>query len=370
MKFLQETPQWLFDLFGEKTQKWLLQTMGENSLYEIFVSLGIFLLTILVARIFYKIFGGALRRVTGRTKTKLDDILVDKLEEPLVFAIIIIGGWWALERLHFAEGPQGFINNVFQVLIAIDVTWLIVRMVDSAIQEYVVPVVEKSDTNLDDQMLPILRKGVRWILWIVGIIVGLNNAGYNVGAMLAGVGIGGIAMALAAKDFVANIFGGITIFLDKPFSIHERIKINGYDGFVREIGIRSTRLQTLEGRMVTIPNYKFTESEVENVTSEPNRKVKMMLGLTYDTTHEQLQQGIDILNGIVDQHKLLEDDRYALFNSFGDFSLNLLFIYYVKSGEDVMEVPSQVNFEVLKQFNEAGLEFAFPTQTIIAQTES
>ena len=136
---------------------------------------------------------------------------------------------------------------------------------------------------MDDQLLPVVRKGLRATIWILGILVALNNAGYNVGALLAGLGIGGLALAMAAKDTVANIFGGVTIFTDKPFKINERIKLGGFDGTITEIGIRSTRLKTLEGRVVTIPNAKFTGGMVENVSMEPSRKVVLNLGLVYDT---------------------------------------------------------------------------------------
>ena len=360
----------IFELLGPGTQDFFMRTWGENTWWDILISVGIFLVGILLARLLYKLFGGLMRRITGRTATKLDDILVDRLEQPLVLGLVIIFSWWSLERLHFADGPQTFINNIFHVLIAIDITWFVVRIVDAAISEYVMPMVEKSESTLDDTILPILRKGLRAILWIVGIIVGLSNAGYNVGALLAGAGIGGIAMAMAAKDFVANIFGGITVFLDKPFSAGDRIVINSYDGFVREIGIRSTKMERLDGRMVTIPNYKFTDSEVINVSSEPSRRVKMTLGLTYDTSADRIEEAIEILNGLVRDIDTIEDNHYAVFESFGDFSLNILFIYYVKKDQDVLNIPGHINFEILKAFNAAGLDFAFPTQTIIPQTDA
>lgn len=366
----EQSWQWAFDLFGKETQEFLSYQIGRNALWDWFQSLALLLLGIVLARLLYRMFGGFLRRLTGRTKTRLDDILVDKLEEPLTLAVVIIFSWWAIDRLEFAEGFQTFLNHVFHILIAIDVTWLLVRIVDAAITEYIVPVVEKSESVLDDQMLPILRKGLRGILWIIGITVGLNNAGYDVGALLAGVGIGGIAMAMAAKDFVANIFGGITVFLDKPFTLGDRIKINGYDGFVQEIGIRSTRIKTLAGRIITIPNYKFTDSEIENVTSEPTRRVIAMLGLTYDTTPAQMQQAIDILAAIVSTTQEIEDKHFATFESFGDFSLNIQFIYYISREDDIMTAPTVVNLQILERFNAAGLDFAFPTQTIYASTES
>ena len=142
-----------------------------------------------------------------------------------------------------------------------------------------------------NQIGPILRKTVRSVVWILGVITAMNNAGFDVGALLAGVGIGGLAMAMAAKDFVANIFGGVTVFVDKPFKVGDRIVVDGIDGTVQEIGIRSSRLITLQGRMVTIPNNSFTNSPVENITAEPSRKVSVTLGLTYDTSPEKSSIG-------------------------------------------------------------------------------
>lgn len=215
------------------------------------------------------------------------------------------------------------------------------------------------------QVAPILQKTLRSTVWVLGVIMALNNAGYDVGALLAGVGIGGLAMAMAAKDFVANIFGGITIFVDKPFLVGDRVQLDGMDGTVQEIGIRSTRLKTLAGRMVTIPNHKFTDSIVENVTAEPARKIRVDLGLTYETTPDQIERAIEILNEIVVKHVGTEDDTIIWFSGFGDFSLNVSTIYYVKKEADVTLTPGAVNLEILRRFNAEHFNFAFPTQTLI-----
>jgi MscS family membrane protein len=201
-------------------------------------------------------------------------------------------------------------------------------------------------------------------IWAIGVIVALNNAGYDVGALIAGLGIGGLALAMAAKDTVSNIFGGFTIFTDRPFTINDRVKVAGYDGVIREIGVRSTRLETLEGRVVTIPNSKFSDTPVENVTLEPSRKVSVNLGLTYDTTPEKMKQAMEILKEIANNHESLEEKVLLSFNAFGDFAMNILFIYYIKSGADILAAQSDINMAILDRFNGAGLEFAFPTQTL------
>ena len=193
----------------------------------------------------------------------------------------------------------------------------------------------------------------------------LGNAGYDVGALLAGVGIGGIAMAMAAKDFVANIFGGITVFIDRPFRVGDRVKVSGIDGTVIEIGIRSTRIKTLQGRTVTIPNNQFTNTVVENVTAEPSRKMSIQLGLTYDATEKDIQLALDILKKIVDDHEQTEEDVTVWFSGFGDFSLNVNCTYYINKQGHWANTPTDINLSILKEFNANNLEFAFPTQTVI-----
>jgi MscS family membrane protein len=173
-----------------------------------------------------------------------------------------------------------------------------------------------------------------------------------------------LAFALAAQDSVANLFGGLTVFFDKPFTINDRIKISGFDGFVKEVGIRSTRVKTLAGRIVTIPNKEFTASIVENVSSEPSRKVVQTLGLTYDMDASKVERAIQVLTDIHAENIETTEDNVITFTAFGDFSLNILFIYYIKKESDIMVTQSNINMQILKRFAAEGLDFAFPSQTI------
>ena len=169
---------------------------------------------------------------------------------------------------------------------------------------------------------------------------------------------------MAAKDTIANIFGGFMIFMDKPFKLKDRIKIVGVDGTVKEIGLRSTRIQTLEGRLVTIPNMKFTENPVENVSAEPHRKVVLNLGLTYDTTPKKMELALKTLKSIAKKNKNIDEKILLSFNGFGDFAMNILFIYYIKKSSDILETQTKMNTAILTEFNKNKLEFAFPSQTI------
>ena len=335
-----------------------------NTVLDWGISLLIILGAVIIGKILYWFFSKVVKKLTEKTKTKIDDIIIDMIEEPIVLALTIFGLWYGLHRLNFTPEWYDWMGKVYHILLTINVTWLIARMLDAIIAEYIVPMTEKTESDLDDQIIPIVQKGLRSAIWILGIIVALNNAGYDVGALIAGLGIGGLALAMAAKDSVSNIFGGIMIFTDKPFKVGDRIKINGFDGTITEVGIRTSRMRTLEGRLVTIPNSQFTGDMVENVTEEPTRKVKLNLGLTYNMTAEQMEKAIAVLKEIAKSNNEVNNDYVAAFNSFGDFSLGILFIYYIKSGEDNLAVQTAINLEILKQFSANGLDMAFPTQTI------
>ena len=340
--------------YGNTVQQWL-------------TALLIVLAAVIAGRILYWLFTRVARKITVRTATKLDDIILTVIDRPVTLIATLIGIRYGVNQLTFGEAAQGWIGHLFQVLIIFTAAWLISRFLESLYHEYLVPMVESSETDLDDQLLPILRTGTKTVVWTLAIVVALDNAGYDVGALLAGLGIGGLALAMAAKDTISNVFGGFTIFTDKPFTLRDRIKVSGYDGVVKEVGLRSTRVETLAGTIVTIPNSTFADTPVENVTLEPSRKVVTKLGLTYETTPERIEEAVGVLREIARSTSGLEDKNIVAFTEFGDFSLNLTFIYYIQKESDILGVQSAVNIAILKEFNSRGLEFAFPTQTLFTK---
>ncbi|MEM7587269.1 MAG: mechanosensitive ion channel domain-containing protein, partial [Acidobacteriota bacterium] len=223
----------------------LEQTYYGNTVLEWLWALGIVVAALVLGKLVYWIFQNVARKLTAKTDTKLDDIILDMIEEPIVVIVTVMGFWTAFNTLTIESARVSeFINNAMNAAVILSIAWLAARLVDSLIQEYLVPLTERSETDLDDQLLPIARKGAKLAIWVLGFVVALSNAGQDVGALLAGLGVGGLALAIAAQDTVANIFGSATIFADRPFTINDRIKIDGYDGIIREIGLRSTRLET------------------------------------------------------------------------------------------------------------------------------
>lgn len=306
-----------------------------------------------------------LLKVTARTKNTTDDELIATLRKPLVTLVSLLSLVASYQRLTTPEGLDRWMARFFHVSIALAMTWALVRVVDTLLAA----LRRDRSGRVDDdraQFIPAVRSSIKVLIWGLGAVVALNNAGYDVGALLAGIGIGGLALAMAAKDTLANIFGGVTVFTDKPFRVGDRIRLSGYDGTVEEVGLRSTRIRTLEGPMLIVPNIKFTDSILENVSQESSRRVRHELGLVYDTSKEKMQEAIAILGMIVREHReVLEAEHVAYFNAFKDSSLNIVFVYHIRNGKALFDVQTKIHLDVLTRFRNAGLEFAYPTQVQI-----
>lgn len=336
-----------------------------NSIKNWLIAAGIILGSIFLAKLTYHLIGKTIKQITARTKTRLDDILVDKLQEPGVMAIIVICCAYALSFLDLSKGADSFFDKAFTFALAIDITWFVVRAIDAIISEFLAPYAQKSDTKIDDSLIPILKRTIKMIIWSIGIIMALNNAGFDVGALIAGLGIGGLALALASQDTVKNIIGGLIIILDKPFKIGDRIMIDAFDGTVEDIGVRSTRIRTLEGRQVTLPNMSFSDKPIVNITREPSRKITLILGLVYNTSPEKIDLAVETLRNIANsQDKVEKENTKSLFSGFGLHSLDITLIYFIEAGNDFLDIQNAVNQEILRTFKDLDLEFAYPTQTI------
>lgn len=341
-----------------------------NSLQDWLISIAIIIGAFILNKIIVLLNKNVIKKATEKTHNRLDDILFRMLEAPVLLGIALLAIWIAVSRLELDPKIINFINKAYQFLTVVNITWFIVRFVASLIEEYLIPIAEDPDNKkLDNTLIPIIRRTILGVIWGIGTIMALRNVGVDVGAMIAGLGIGGLAFALAAQDTIKNIFGGITIFSDRPFRLGDRVVVDGFDGFVEDIGIRSTRLRTLDKQLIIIPNYKIVDASILNISSEPMRKVVMKLGLTYDTTPEQMQKAIRILESMPEKIKEIDAEVLVGFTEFANFSLNITFIFWIKKEAHIFYTPSLVNMQILKEFNENGLDFAFPTQTIHIEKE-
>lgn len=317
-----------------------------------------------VGKALYWVFSVALKHLARRTRTRADDVILETIGHPVVVLVTILGFYIAFERLEFTGAIAHYGGHAFKAAWALAVTWLVVRIVGALLHEYLLPYAkERGVTSMDASVEALTVRSVSLLIWGVGIISALNNAGYNVNALLAGVGISGLALAMAAKDTVANVFGGITVFTDQPFRTGDRIRIAGYDGYVQRVGMRSTRIRTIEGPIVVVPNFKFTDSVLENVSEQATQRVKHELGLARTTSPERLERALAVLNELVDAHQAdLMPERVASFSALKDQSLVITFIYHVRKERPLEKVQSRIHLDLVRRFAEEKLEFAYPTQ--------
>lgn len=305
--------------------------------------------------------------VTG-TDNHLDDVIFYSLEAPVKFAIILLGIWIAIHRLVYPDSFVKVVDNAYSILIVLDITWFFGRLFSSLLQVYW----GKQSNGQANKMMPIIKRTILVIVWLIGIVMALSNVGVNISALLGTLGIGGIAFALAAQDTVKNVFGAFTILTDKPFSIGDTIRVDSYEGTIVDVGVRSTKIMNYDKRIITFPNYKITDTSIVNISSEPMRRVVLNLGLTYDTTSEKMKEALELLKSIpkrVENVSSNPSDIVAVFTEYSDSALVIMYIYFIEKQGDILGVTSNMNMEILAAFNKAGLNLAFPTRTVYIQKD-
>jgi MscS family membrane protein len=308
-------------------------------------------------------------------------ILLTALANPIYVALFAAGMFLAKVPLFFDDesGIRVVISNgwttIARVLAAIAAAYALYRLVD-VIEYFLNRLVGKTETKLDDMLVPVVRKAMRVTIAIVAILlISENILGANVKSLLLSAGVGGIAIALAAKETIANFFGSITIFTDRPFQMGELVKIDGHYGPVDEVGFRSTKIRTIEGHFVTVPNSVIANSIVENVGRRPFIRRTSNITITYDSGHTKAKRAVEVIKEILAGVPEVNTDPEKLprvyFSDFNDCSLNVYMSYWVKPPDYWLyyEVNQRVNLEMMKRFEAEGIEFAFPTQTLYVKKE-
>ena len=344
-----------YEIWGNSVQNWI-------------ISILIIVAAIVIVKLITLLSKRVLKPLTDRTKNQLDNIIFYSLEPPFKFAIILLGIWIAIHRLVYPDSFVKVVDNIYRILIVLDITWVFARLFSGLLQVYW----GRRSDGQNNKMLPIIKRTILVVVWIIGLVIALSNVGVNISALLGTLGIGGIAFALAAQDTVKNVFGAFTLLTDKPFNIGDTIRFDSIEGTVIDIGIRSTRIMNYDKRIITIPNYKITDSSIINISSEPMRRVVLNLGLTYGTTAEKMNEALKILIALpqkVENVSSSPSDVVAVFTEYSDSALGIMYIYYIKKQGDILGVTSNMNTEILASFNKAGLEFAFPTRTVYIQKD-
>jgi len=340
-----------------------------NTLKDWGISLIIVVSALILNKFIVLITKRFIKKITAKTTNKYDGVLIKSIVSPILLGVMLLAIWIATIRLNWSKEVFDTISKSYNVLIILNFTWLFVRLIGALLDEYIRKMAEKNkaaNLPVDNKLMPLIKRTIVLIIWIIGILTALSNAKVDVAALFAALGIGGFAIALAAQDTVKNIIGGITLFTDRPFKMGDRIRFDAIDGNVEDIGVRSTKIRTLDGRIVTIPNSKIVDAAIENISGEPRRRVVLQLKLSCDTSPEKMKEAIEILKSIPQTVKEIGNkDLSASFSNFEDTALIITYIYFVrKSAPDITEAISKVNFEILNKFKQANINFAFPVQKI------
>ncbi len=287
---------------------------------------------------------------------------------PATLLIFTVGLNIAFLFLTMSERVRSGADKLVELLISVSIAYFLYRLVDVA-EYYLSRYTASTASTLDDMIVPMVRKTVRVVIVIiVGLYIAESVSGKPMSSIIAGLGLGGLAFALAAQDTIKNFFGSVMILLDKPFSVGERIVIDGHDGSVEEVGFRSTKVRTLTGHVVTVPNERMVSSTVQNIGRRPYIRRTMNLTVTYDTPPDKIERAVEIIEGILKDHEGMRPDfpPRVFFNDFNDWALNLRVVYWYHPPNywDYCAFSQGVNLKIMRAFETEGIEFAFPTQTM------
>jgi MscS family membrane protein len=311
--------------------------------------------------------------VTSRSRTRIDDLFIEALDRPAGWAVIACGIYVALQILPLPSEPVDivtFADALFKGVTMLLLIWFGIRLSDRLCEHWAT-VATTTESKLDDQAIPIIQKTVKVFLVLVGASLFLQNMGYSVGSLIAGLGLGGAALALASKDTLANLFGAIVIFWDRPFEVGDWVDLEGVEGTVEEVGLRTTRIRTFANALVTLPNMKLTTASITNWSRMQKRRIKMTIGVTYDSSPEQVEAGVKAIQDLIATTPEIRDDFYLVrFDAFGPSSLDI-FVYCFTSTTvwaEFLAVKEKFLLDIMRKFKGLGLSFAFPTQTVHVAT--
>lgn len=294
--------------------------------------------------------------------------VADAVYRPLRWALMVAGVWIGVILLERDMGVAGvdLESNLFIATELPFLLWFALRLTDNLTAIWLVRA-EESEGTYDDQLVPIVRAASKIVLIAVATIMIIQNAGGDVGSLLAGFGIGGVALAMASKDTIANLFGSLVIFVDRPFQVGDWVDIGGQEGTVEEVGLRVTRIRTFANSLITVPNSQLTTTAINNWSRMQKRRIKLTLGLTYDTTAEQMQQAVDAIRETLRNDERIAQDFFLVnFTDFGPSSLDI-FVYCFTTTvrwDEYMQVRQEVLLEFMRRIQGLGLGFAFPTQSL------
>jgi len=342
-----------------------------NSGRDYLISLGAFLFLLGVLKIFRERVFNFFREKAEKTKTDIDDILVEMIASvrpPFYFFVAL---YFALFFLNLPEKFQKIIDSLFILAIVIQISRALHVFIDEAGKRWIAKKEDQKDKIKTEATLKGLTLILKIVLWTVAFLLILSAWGINVNSLIAGLGIGGIAIALAVQNILGDIFSSFSLVLDKPFEVGDYIVVKNYRGTVKKIGLKTTRIQSVNGEEVSIPNKTLTETFIQNYGRIKERRIQFNFGVCYETPVEKLKKIPQIVEKIIISLEKTRLERVH-FKNFGDFALIFEVVFWVATPDyiEYLNLQEKINLKLKEIFEKEGIEFAYPTQTIYLKREA
>lgn len=345
--------------------QWFHVKTGENTTTHMVICCLFLAAAILLRRLVTTIIFNLLKRLAAKTETTLDDKLFPALEAPVATFVMVTGIFAALKVLKLSETVDRSIGYGSTVAFSLVIFWGLLRAFNAILDH-------ASEMAKERQMgvaafMPWIKKTLVALFVVIGVLITIQSLGYNVSTILSGLGIGGLAFALAAQDTIANLFGSLVVAIDQPFKVGETVKIGAHTGTVEEIGLRSTKIRLVDKSLVVIPNKLVSSEAITNLSRFTQRRIEQVIGINYDATPEQLRFIVeDIRQCILAEAAVDTNSVMVFFRDLSASSLDL-WIVYVAQGPDFQQslaLKQRVNLEIMRLVAARGLTFAFPSSVM------
>lgn len=340
--------------------------------YWQYVASGIYLLVALVlSKVVDWLFQNRLRKWTEKTESDWDDIVVRLMDGPIKVIVFVIFLNIGLQLFEWPGWIEHWLTRLTIIAVGISVVMVVLRAVDALVTVWRRRLPEGGDRSFNEQFVVLIGKVLKGAIFVVATFTVLSHLGLDIRTALASVSVLGLALGLAAQDTVGNLFGAVAVFMDKPFKIGDRVKMGEVDGNIEEMGIRSTRVRSLEGFLITVPNKNVGNATIINITARPTIRANLAIGVTYNTSTAKVKRATQLLEEIFRGHPKTAD-VIVHFNKFADSSLNLDVLYWCKTTDwkEFCATIQELNFTIKERFDAEGIEFAFPTRTLYLRQEA
>jgi MscS family membrane protein len=361
----------VFLTFGLDRVPYLQKPLWGNPRWQYVSSLFYIILAFYISKFLDWLTRVWLRKWADKTETRFDNLLLELLNGPVKIVAFVVFLHVGLNVFDWPNWAEEFLSKVLKIIVACSLTYLVLKAVDLLLGYWKLRGVQGEDKVLDEQLFPLLSKSLKVFVVVVATLVTLDNLGLDIRSVLTLGSVGALAVGLAAQDTLANLFGALSVFVDKPFRVGDRIQLPDVDGTVETIGLRSIRVRNLDGHLITVPNKTVGSATITNVTRRPNIKTTMNIGITYDTPTEKVKRAVAILNDIYRPHPKTHD-LIISFNQFADSSLNIMVVHWW-AGTDMKEYLAGIqdlNLQVKARFDAEGISFAFPSRTVYLKQDS